>query len=164
MSRLPPHVTWPAFIIALFAASALSTVSMLWIARSDGGAQVIEDYYARAVAWDDTAERRAASAALGWTTTVEIGPLDGADLMRSVVVVVRDSLGRPVDGLTGSVQAFRPQYASARAAAALAPAPGRAGAYRLRLPLHEQGLWDLHLEARRDSALYLTRVRTELAR
>lgn len=164
MTRLPPHVTWPAFIIALFAAGVLSTVSMLWIARSDGGAQVIEDYYARAVAWDDTAERRAASAALGWTTTIEIGPLDGADLMRVVVVVVRDSLGGPVEGLTGTVQAFRPQYASVRAEAALVPDPGRPGTYRLRMPLHEQGLWDLHLEARRDSALYLTRIRTEVSR
>ncbi len=158
--RIPPQKAWPLFIVLLFVTGAVATLSMVWIAASDGGAQVIDNYYEKAVNWDDTASRRGESEALGWTSDVDIqGTSDDQSM---IVIAVEDRSGAPVTGLSGTVRLYRPEVAAALAEVDLVEKPQRSGEYRLEMPFGRRGIWDVEIEATRDSALYWDRIRTEL--
>ena len=39
--RIPPHIAWPLFVVALLLSSLAAGASMVYFAHSDGGAQVV---------------------------------------------------------------------------------------------------------------------------
>ena len=159
--KLDPDLAWPLFIITLLVVGAVGSLAAVVAAHSDGGAQVIDDYYRKAVNWDEAAARRAAVEALGWTVQVEVGP--GPAAARPVEVTVHDRDGRPVTGLEGTLRAWRPHLAAPVAEVALTPTdvPGR---YRQPLPIRASGLWDLEVAARQDTLVVEHRVRKDLTR
>lgn len=160
--QIPPHVAWPAFIVALLLLSVGTSVGTLVIAGTDGGAQIVDDYYQQGVRWDETAARRAASEALGWTVEVVVQPTGLQEGLRTVDVVVRDRAGQGVDGLQGMLRASRPQHAAAVAALPLQPVPGEAGLYRQQMPVAARGIWDFNVEATRDTLVFVETVRVEV--
>ncbi len=159
---LPPHIAWPLFIVAILLVGIGGAFSALIAAHSDGGAQVIEDYYAQAVAWDEIASRRARSVMLGWRADLQI--LDGTTDTRlyTTEITVRDSSGAGVPGLSGTIRAMRPQQAGAVAEIPLAPVAGSPGLYRQQLPIGEAGVWDFEVTAHKDSVQFHTRIRREI--
>ena len=64
---------WPLFVITLLVSSVVMMGIVVMAARSDGGAQVVDDYYEQAVKWDSLAEARTAASTLGWTTSLTLG-------------------------------------------------------------------------------------------
>lgn len=94
---------WPLAIVTLLVGNAALAFFALYMSRSDGGAQVVPDYYARAVAWDSLAAVQRATAASGWRLVV----LD-PDAHDSLAFEVRDAGGRRVDGLSGDISIRRP--------------------------------------------------------
>lgn len=159
---IPPHIAWPAFVIVLFLAGTLGTLSMVWISRLDGGEQIIDDYYARAVEWDRTAARRAASLALKWRVTLELEAGPSSDGTRQVIVSFVDSTANALTGLTGTITLFRPQLAAPVARAELREDPVLPGVYRQLLPIPTGGLWDFELEALRDSSRFWETLRKDV--
>lgn len=154
---VPPHIAWPAFIVALLLVGVGSAFQALFAARSDGGARVVDDYHASAQEMETRTAALAASAALGWAAEVS---LDGCDAEGCTVeVVVADRAGAPVEGLRGTISARRPHDAAPLAEAALAEAAP--GVYRQRLGL-APALWDLALDATRGGDRFLTTVRREV--
>src|SRR5690554_3527765 len=149
--RIPPHIGWPVFIVGLLLVSIGASVATFVLATSDGGAQVVEDYYQKGVRWDETAALRAASAALGWQVQVAVQAGGAQAGLRTVDVVVRDRAGHLVTGLQGTVRLTRPQHARAVAELPLQPVAGVPGLYRLEAPIDAAGLWDFELQAVRDS-------------
>lgn len=161
---IPPHIAWPGFVIALLLLSIGSAFQAFFAANSDGGAQVVEDYYDAAVRFDDEQAARAASDALGWTTNIRIDGCEGG--LCAVELAVRDREGKPVTGLAGLLTASRPQDAAASARIPLAAkveaeAPG---VYRQLVPLPTDGLWDFAVAAHRGDERFLTTVRHEVSR
>ncbi|GIV58336.1 MAG: hypothetical protein KatS3mg042_1249 [Rhodothermaceae bacterium] len=157
---LPPHIGWPLFVVALLASGVATTLGTLFAARSDGGAQVIDDYYRKAAEWDAHAADLAASATLGWQVRVAVVPDEaGRPLLE---LTVRDRDGQPVTGLTGTVRAFRPQWAEAVGEAPLAEVTAPPGVYRQPLPLEGRGLWDFEIEATRGPDRFHQILRKEL--
>ena len=154
--KIPPHVSWPLFVILLLLAGMGGAFSMLLAAGSDGGAQVVDDYYRRAVAWDSTAAVRDRAAALGWRA--ELLVLSGAPL-RVVELSILDVDGMPVEGLFATLQLSRPQQA---ASVAVIPFAETEGIYRLRAPITSSGLWDFVITARKDSIEYVTTIRRDV--
>lgn len=154
---VPPHIAWPAFIVALLLVGVGSAFQALFAARSDGGARVVDDYHASAAEVEATNAALAASAALGWLADVSV---DGCDAEGCTVeVVVTDRAGDPVEGLGGTISARRPHDAAPLAEAALEQtAPG---VYRQRLAL-APALWDLSIEATHGDDRFLTTVRREV--
>ena len=158
--RLPPHIAWPAFVVALLLMSFTAVLLTVLAARSDGGAQVIDDYYEKAAAWDETMAEQAASEALGWQADVAI--VIAEDGHRAVVVTLHDAHGEPLDRLAGTVRAFRPHLARAVAMHPLTPTD-TPGVYRQPFRLDEPGLWDFEVVAVRDGARYQTTIRKEVS-
>lgn len=159
--RLPPHVAWPLFIVALLLLSASTALLILVAARSDGGAQVVPDYYQQAAKWEEQARVQAASQRLGWQATAQIHPAD-ANGRHLVNLHVLDRDGRPVTDLTGTVRLERPHLAEPVATLAITPAPDAPDTYQFTLPAGASGLWDLHLSAARGSDVYQTTLRKEI--
>lgn len=159
---IPSHVAWPAFIILLFAGAIFGTFFMMWLAQRDGGPQVIEDYYSKAVDWDKTMADRAAGDALRWQVNVSIRPPEPGQDRPTLTLACSDSTGAPVRGLAGTVRLLRPQFAEALFETALAEDPETPGTYRQLVPINRPGLWDIQLEASRDDARFLKTIRTEV--
>jgi nitrogen fixation protein FixH len=158
---VPPHIAWPAFVVALLLLGIGSAFEALFAARSDGGAQIVEDYYDAALGFEDEQAARAASAALGWAADVEVGVCENG--LCAVELTVRDRAGAPVTGLAGVLTTSRPQEAGTAAKIPLAPKEGAPGVYRQLVPLAAAGLWDFSIDARRGDERFLTTTRLDLA-
>jgi len=157
---VPPHIAWPAFVIALLLLGIGSAFEALFAARSDGGAKIVENYYDEALGYDQTRAAQAASDVLGWSAGVTVGTCEGG--LCPVEVVVSDQTGAPVNDLVGVVRASRPQEATAAARLPLSPS-GTPGVYRQMMPVSAAGLWDFAIDAQRGDDRFLTTARVEVA-
>lgn len=160
--RIPPHIAWPGFVVALLLMSLTAAAITVVAARSDDGAQVIEDYYGKAARWDETAARRAAVSKHGLRVTVDVLPTDEPAALRPIVVSIQDRTGAPVTGLRGTLLLTRPHETAPAATIPLAPAPNAPGTYRQHAPIQASGLWDFTVEAARDTLAFQTTLRKPL--
>jgi len=157
--NVPPHIAWPLFVVVLLLSGIGGAFAVLIAAKSDGGVQIVENYYEKAARWDDTAAQRAASDALGWKIEVRIEPFDSSKALQPVELFISDRTGEPVTDLTGTIRAFRPQRVPAGAEIPLHGDVDRPGVYRQLMPLDGAGYWDFEILARRDTIRFETRLR-----
>jgi len=147
-----PEWAWPAFVVLLLCSSPVLMFGVIRAARSDGGAQVVDAYYSKAIAWDSIATARDRIRRANWTTRLEFEDDRG-------LLVVSDSLGAPVAGLRGRVDVSRPQTSDVLLADTLTViADGR---YAFELPARASGLWDFRFELLHREDLHLVDVRAE---
>jgi nitrogen fixation protein FixH len=147
-------------IVGLLSLSVIASLLTVFAARSDGGAQVIDDYYHKAANWDSTRALQAASDALGWQVDLTAEPAQGT--ARIVRLHLQNKHGEPVIGLQGTISAFRPQQAQMVDEAALIET--EPGVYQQQLTMPQPGLWDFEIDATRDGTPFLKRIRLEVAR
>lgn len=156
--KIPPHIAWPAFVVGLLTLGVATTFASLIASRSDGGAQVIEDYYQKAVDWDARQALQEASDALGWQVT--LSPHVDGD-RAALALTFHDADGRPLDGLKGTVRGFRPQNADVQFEAPIeATGPGR---YSAAFPAPRTGLWDFEVTAHTPDATFHTVRRKDVS-
>lgn len=158
MKRLSPHILWPSIIIALLTTSVVMMMGVVVLARSDGGAQVVENYYQKAANWDQQKNLTIQSRNLGWTPDCVLRPL--APSRSLLACSFFDASNQPLEGLEITATLFRPQFTEAVATLQLSePAAGR---YEADLLQHAAaGLWDIEITAQRDTLLYTNRIRIE---
>jgi len=113
-------VRWILIIVGFLVANAIA-MGFLVIASSSSQAQVIPDYYARAVRFDETIDEAARSRALGWQVQLAID--DGVAAAKVV-----DAAGTPLDGAAVKIAAV-PRAHAARTTELVLPAQA-AGEYR----------------------------------
>lgn len=146
-------LVWPGMVFGLLGISVTLMSITLFLAVSDRSFGVEEDYYAKAVSWDQDVAALAASASLGWNADVTIAPEVDLSGKRSVMVVLTDSLGAPVDAVASPVFAFHHARRNEAATFALALiAPGR---YAAGASMARDGLWQLRLRFTRGSDVFL---------
>ena len=75
---------WRNPILHALVTSVLTMMGFLYLANQDGGAQVIDNYYQKAVDWDVQKAEQARSQALGWTARLDV------DAGRQVRVLILD--------------------------------------------------------------------------
>jgi len=161
-SILPPHIGWPLFVIALLMMSVITSVGTFFLARSDGGAQVVEHYYQKAVDWDHHADEEAADTDLGWHVSVTLLPQSPGISTRDVQFFIVDRNNNPLANLEGRVRAFRPQWVKAVMEAPLRQVSNTPGAYLLSITLMREGLWDFEIDARHGSQHFIRSIRHDL--
>ena len=164
---------WPLLVSLALAFTVGVNVVMLFAAGADPNGTVVEpDYYRKAVEWDRTMARRAASAALGWTATASIGAARATDAVpaaadasalttvaRHVTVELRDATGAAVADaevtatLIHNREAFTPVN--------LALVSSHDGRYTAAGPLAHSGQWELRIVARRGEQRFETSLRVE---
>lgn len=165
---------WPVLITLALAFTVGVNVVMLLAAGSDPNGTVVEpDYYRKAVEWDRTMERRAASAALGWTATATLGAIDvtaqappatgasvaAGDGTRVLTVDLRDASGAAITDAEVSATLIHNREAATPIALTLRAAGG--GRYVVDGALVHAGQWELRVVARRGDARFETSLRVE---
>jgi nitrogen fixation protein FixH len=150
---------WPWLVSAALLFTVGVNVVMFVAASSDLNGSVVEpDYYRKAVEWDRTMARRAASDSLGWRTTArfERGPADSVLL----VVAATAADGGPLTGVRFTATLIHNLDAARPVRVALTErAEGR---YVAPAPRSHRGLWEVRLEGRRDAARYVNTAHTDM--
>jgi len=157
---------WPVLIGLALAFTVGVNVVMLFAAGSDPNGTVVEqDYYRKAVEWDRTMARRAASAALGWTASATLGAMGvatGAAVapdVRALRVELRDASGTAIADADVSATLIHNREASTPVAIALEPVGD--GSYAASAALTHSGQWEVRVVARRGTERFETSLRVE---
>ncbi len=164
---------WPVLIGLALAFTVGVNVVMLFAAGSDPNGTVVEqDYYRKAVEWDRTMARRAASAALGWNASATLGAATTADAAppdaeggasqrasRALRVELRDASGTAIADADVSATLIHNREASTPVAIALEPVGD--GSYAASAALTHSGQWEVRVVARRGTERFETSLRVE---
>ena len=130
---------WPLGVIGILMVSFTICGITIFAATTDDSYAIENDYYARAVAWDDTAAQRERNKELGWTAQAvvrESGPIE---------ITLLDAAGEPVTG--GLVNATVFHHAARRDALDRQFTETAPGVYTTNLEAVRSGLWQLRLTA-----------------
>lgn len=163
---------WPVLIALSLAFTVGVNVVMLFAAGSDPNGTVVEpDYYRKAVEWDRTMARRAASASLGWSATATLGTAQAAGSAdagpiatsvrlssRALRVELRDAAGALIPDAEVSATLIHNREASTPVAIALNAVDG---GYAGTGVLTHAGEWEVRIVARRGTERFETSLRVE---
>lgn len=143
-------------IVGLITASSLTGAALLiYHAHSDPSFAVEEDYYDRAVHWDDAAAQERRNAELGWRVDAD---LDRAGRVR---LSLADGDGDPIEGAAATVQMFHGGRAADRQVVAMEPVGE--GVYEGVGAVDREGLWELRLVASRGDEKFTAVVQCVVA-
>jgi hypothetical protein len=159
--KIPPQYFWPGMVIALLSMTVVFNVVIYNVANAGDGAQPVEDYYGKAMSYDETKDRERAAQNLGFDW--QVGLVDAGELGRRVEVVVRDAQSQPVERLKARVELRRPSLARPVAVGDLAAVSGEAGTYMLTTPVQREGLWDVVIDGTYNDIALRKTVRVEWA-
>jgi nitrogen fixation protein FixH len=146
--------------VALLAASAGANIALVVITSRDTSFAVEPNYYAKALAWDQTMAQQARSEALGWSLELRVDPA-AARGRKTVTVRLADRAGAPIEGAEVTVEVFHNARASRILSAALNP---EGQGYVAVMPIDRPGLWEFRLRVTRGPEVFvatLTRDVTE---
>ena len=144
MGKLPPHIVWPGFVIALLGMSiTMGTITVLAATRDPASFAVIDDYYEKGLRWDEHKAQLAQNSELGWEVAVEVGEPDALG-RRPLVVMVLDREGVPIED--ARIEASIYHHAAAKRVETLTLEPGALpGQYQAQADITRQGLWQILL-------------------
>ena len=139
---------WVGIILGLLSLQfALTGLGVSYALRGGKSAIVEEDYYAKALHWDDHAALLRASRELAWTADLSVGGAVTSSGRRALMVQLRDAAGRPVDGARTEVAYFHLARPLDLHQAELTSTGG--GLYAGSVPLDRPGIWEYRLTVRR---------------
>ena len=156
--NIPPHIFYPGLVIAILSMSFIANGYLLYSAQSDGGPQIIDDYYDKAVSWEESQKIQKTSDAMQWGVKVVMG--EHVDKNRRVHLTIQDQRGTPVEKLQGLVKLHHPAIKALASEAELQEvAPGR---YEVLLPINRKGLWDFIVDAKVGEQHLIKKTRLEV--
>ena len=157
-SDVPVRTGWrawwpfPGLVFVLLAWSVTIVVVTISLASNDPSFGVEEDYYAKAVAWDQTAAQMKLNERLGWESKVAFSPELDPRGQRVVTVLITDRDGQPISA--DSVHAFA--FHHARRANPIEfdlvqIAPGR---FSAAADLVREGIWTVRLRVQSGDTVF----------
>lgn len=142
---------YPWLFVGMFAVVIAVNLTLAWFASSTFAGLQTEGAYVKGLAYNQTLAQAQAQERLGWTVAAE-ATAAGAGAAAVVAVDVRDSAGRPVEGL--EVQAHLSRPATSGQDRSLGLTRRAPGAYRGEVLLPLAGQWELQVVARRGEEVY----------
>lgn len=136
---------WPVGLAALLVGSAGANIALLVITSRDASFAVEPDYYAKALAWDETMAQQARNEALGWSLGLRVEPA-GERGRVTVAAGLADRAGAPLLGAQLAIEARHNARANRVLTAALEP---RGTGYAAAMPLARPGLWEFRVRVTR---------------
>lgn len=137
-ARKPIVRRWPVILGSLLLLQAGGVIGMVVVSGRDPSFAIEPDYYEKALAWDQTSRQREHSASLGWS--IDLAPPGASG---TLVLTLRDRLGRPLEGAAVTLETYHHARASDRATTKLPPAGD--GRYAAPVPLQRAGLWEARI-------------------
>jgi nitrogen fixation protein FixH len=142
---------WPVLLTLVLLGQAGGVIAMVVVSGRDASFAIEPDYYERALAWDETSRLKAASDALGWTAEPSIR---STARDRTLEIVLRDRLKRPLDGAIVQVELYHHARAADRRTVQLSHRGD--GEYGASVAMPRPGLWQLRIRADRGPDTLLT--------
>ena len=127
---------WPVAVMVILGTCVAANVWIIRIANADPSFAIEEDYYQKALHWDDEMAQGRRNLALGWRIAPTLSPIS-ADSGAELRLTLRDAEGKPLPGAAVTVRALHNARASESLDAELRPL-GTAE-YAARLPMHRAG-------------------------
>ena len=151
---------YPTIVVVLILVTMVGSLSMLFITKWDGGAQIVENYYQKTLDWNETAEALEKSKALGWQMMPQIKSSNGGNT-QTVTITLQDAQGNPIQNAQGKLIATRPSNASLKIET---PFVATTNGYQATLTVPLLGYWDLSfiIQKGKDVFLHQTRIHTHL--
>ncbi|MDX2130534.1 MAG: FixH family protein [Planctomycetota bacterium] len=137
---LKPGQGWPIAIVGLLLGNMAIVGVTVYFAARTRTSDVVPDYYAKALHWDDTARQHAANRALGWTLDVSFASVD--DATSRVRLRLTDGAGDPIRAATIDLEAFHQADPGARHTITLVSRHD--GTYEGVLESSRPGRWRVH--------------------
>lgn len=154
--RLP----WAFVPVGLLLTSALGVGSMAVVAVRDPSFATEENYYQKAIHWDQTQAQAGENQRLGYRVIAPPRLLVDARGQARLELTLQDRVGQPVRGATLTAQAFANAYsAELRELAFQETAPG---VYAAPIVAQHAGLWVFRVKAHTPSAHFTADVRVVL--
>ncbi len=132
---------WPWIIAGALALHVVGSLVMVFVATSNPSYAVEEDYYQKALHWDDKRAQDRANEELGWVLDLEVHPAATPGEEPTLEVRLADAGGEPLDGAVVAVETFHNTRAGDILRARLDPVG--AGVYRTTLPMRHNGRWEM---------------------
>ena len=159
---MKPEIRWPLFIVGLLAFQVGLGAFFFWKATSDPSFAVEENYYQKAVNWEDKQAQDRKNTDLGWTLEDSVGTINDSRTTRTLTAELYRADDSPITGATISVETFH----NVRAAEILRDeleetAPGQ---YEVQLPMLRPGLWEIRFTAELGSERFTHTARAHVAR
>jgi len=104
--RIPAHIRWPAVIIGALALHVIVSLVTVWIATSNPSYAVEEDYYQKAIHWDEKRAQDGRNSVLGWQIAFDVSPSTVVGEPAALDLVATDGSGKPLAGATVTVETF----------------------------------------------------------
>lgn len=160
---LPPHIIWPVFVVGLLVTSVIYSMSVVFASQSDGGVQVIDNYYEKAVDWDKQVALQHESDATGWEATLTFKPAGTSSEAHGLLLHVKNADANTLSGFQGVIRAKRPQTSGTVTELTIQETSiTPEGSYLLSFAQAERGLWDFELDFVLDDVRFTKTIRKEL--
>jgi len=146
-------ILWPLGVIGTLCVSlSVCTITVI-AATSDESFAVEDDYYAKAVAWDDTAAQRVRNEELGWTTETVV------TVRGDVRIKLHDATGEPMTGARLRIFAFH-HAARGDATETAMTETTDPGVYAASCGTPRAGVWQVRIRAESGGAVFTHTVDT----
>ena len=132
---------WPWIIAGALALHVVGSLVVVFVATSNPSYAVEEDYYQKALHWNDKRAQDRTNEELGWSLNLTVRPAATPGEEPTLEVHLADAGGEPLDGAVVAVETFHNARADDILRASL-DAVGE-GVYRTTLPMRHNGRWEL---------------------
>ncbi len=132
---------WPWIIAGALAIHVVASLVVVFVATSNPSYAVEEDYYQKALHWNDKRAQDRTNEELGWILNLTVRPAATPGEQPTLEVHLADAGGEPVDGAVVAVETFHNAHANDILRASL-DAVGE-GVYRTTLPMRHNGRWEM---------------------
>jgi nitrogen fixation protein FixH len=138
---------WPWIVGGLMAVVIGANLILMYVAISDPSFAVEEDYYQKALDWDDKRAQDVTNVELGWSLELDVANTRSADGTIGLTARLIEADGKPISDAVIHLQTFH----NARAAYILESDFRRDGdgRYSASLPMRRPGLWEFRFEVTR---------------
>jgi hypothetical protein len=133
---------WPWIIGAALALHVVISLVVVAIATTDSSYAVEEDYYQKAVNWDEKRAQDRTNAELGWSLEFEVAPPLRPGEQPTLEVRLADVAGEPLTDATVSLETFHKARGDDVIRIGINAADGP-GLYAARPAMRRNGLWEL---------------------
>ena len=132
---------WPWMIAGALALHVVASLVVVFVATSNPSYAVEEDYYQKALHWNDKRAQDRTNEDLGWILSLTVRPAETPGEEPTLEVHLADAGGEPVDGAVVAVETFHNARADNILRTGL-DAVGE-GVYRTTLPMRHNGRWEM---------------------
>jgi hypothetical protein len=148
-----PGTLWPWIIGGALVLHVVVSLAVVFFATTDASYAIEEDYYQKAINWDEKRAQDRTNDELGWSLAFKVTPPTTPGKQPTIEVDLADIKAEPLAGATVSLETFHKARSEDILRITLGPT-GEAGRYTASPAMRHNGLWELRFTVDRGGARF----------